>query len=448
MRVLLISPNTLTVPYPVYPLGLDYVAGSIGPEHELARFDLNCASLDELARLIADFSPEVIGLACRNIDNTEAGAPKYFLEQLHELVLWLRARCQAVIVCGGSGFTIMPEAVLAALEADFGIIGEGERFGLLVEALARGDDPAALPGVLRPNGPVRIPPPWPGLRQRRMAPLPQVAFYAQQHGGMLNLQTKRGCSFRCVYCPYPHIEGRSHRLIPPESVAQTALELEAAGARYIFITDSAFNSHPGHSRAVARAFRASGLRIPWGAFFAPLVPESGYFALMAEAGCKHVEFGTESMSGAILRNYRKPFQPADVFAAHRAARAAGLHVAHYFLLGGPGENAATVQESLSAIEELTGAAFFFFIGIRIYPGTEICEMAIQRGQITADTDLRQPVFYKNSAITRDEMEALVVRQARGRLNWLVGAGVDQVAALVARMHAKGMVGPLWEYLAR
>lgn len=448
MRVLLISPNTLTVPYPVYPLGLDYVAGSIGPEHELARFDLNCASLDELARLIADFSPEVIGLACRNIDNTEAGAPKYFLEQLHELVLWLRARCQAVIVCGGSGFTIMPEAVLAALEADFGIIGEGERFGLLVEALARGDDPAALPGVLRPNGPVRIPPPWPGLRQRRMAPLPQVAFYAQQHGGMLNLQTKRGCSFRCVYCPYPHIEGRSHRLIPPESVAQTALELEAAGARYIFITDSAFNSHPGHSRAVARAFRASGLRIPWGAFFAPLAPESGYFALMAEAGCKHVEFGTESMSGAILRNYRKPFQPADVFAAHRAARAAGLHVAHYFLLGGPGENAATVQESLTAIEELTGAAFFFFIGIRIYPGTEICEMAIQRGQITADTDLRQPVFYKNSAITRDEIEALVVRQARGRLNWLVGAGVDQVAALVARMHAKGMVGPLWEYLAR
>lgn len=448
MRVLLISPNTLTVPYPVYPLGLDYVAGSIGPEHELARFDLNCASLDELARLIADFAPEVIGLACRNIDNTEAGAPKYFLEQLHELVLWLRARCQAVIVCGGSGFTIMPEAVLAALEADFGIIGEGERFGLLVEALARGDDPAALPGVLRPNGPVRIPPPWPGLRQRRMAPLPQVAFYAQQHGGMLNLQTKRGCSFRCVYCPYPHIEGRSHRLIPPESVAQTALELEAAGARYIFITDSAFNSHPSHSRAVARAFRASGLRIPWGAFFAPLAPESGYFALMAEAGCKHVEFGTESMSGAILRNYRKPFQPADVFAAHRAARAAGLHVAHYFLLGGPGENAATVQESLTAIEELTGAAFFFFIGIRIYPGTEICEMAIQRGQITADTDLRQPVFYKNSAITRDEMEALVVRQARGRLNWLVGAGVDQVATLVARMHAKGMVGPLWEYLAR
>lgn len=231
-------------------------------------------------------------------------------------------------------------------------------------------------------------------------------------------------------------------------MAQTALELEAAGARYIFITDSAFNSHPGHSRAVARAFRASGLRIPWGAFFAPLAPESGYFALMAEAGCKHVEFGTESMSGAILRNYRKPFQPADVFAAHRAARAAGLHVAHYFLLGGPGENAATVQESLTAIEELTGAAFFFFIGIRIYPGTEICEMAIQRGQITADTDLRQPVFYKNSAITRDEIEALVVRQARGRLNWLVGAGVDQVAALVARMHAKGMVGPLWEYLAR
>ena len=40
MRVLLISPNTLVAPYPVYPLGLDYVAGSVAAHHEVKIVDL------------------------------------------------------------------------------------------------------------------------------------------------------------------------------------------------------------------------------------------------------------------------------------------------------------------------------------------------------------------------------------------------------------------------
>ena len=95
MKVLLLSPNTLTVPYPVYPLGLDYVAGAIGPQHQVQRYDLNCDSLDGLALLLQEFAPEVIGMACRNIDNTEAGSSRFFLDQYRDLVLWLRERSQA-----------------------------------------------------------------------------------------------------------------------------------------------------------------------------------------------------------------------------------------------------------------------------------------------------------------------------------------------------------------
>ena len=450
MKVLLLSLNTLQVPYPVYPLGLDYVAGAIAAQHEVQRYDLNSGNLEELATVLASWQPEVIGLACRNIDNTEAGAPDYFLDQLSQLVSWLRSRSQAILVCGGSGFTIMPEAILALLRVDYGIVGEGERFPLLLTALEQGGDPALIPGVLAPGAPSRLAPPWDGERRRVLAAPEQRAFYVQQ-GGMLNLQSKRGCSFRCIYCPYPHIEGRSHRLVSPEEVAATALALQQAGARYLFFTDSAFNSDLRHSIKVARALRASRLALPWGAFFAPLRlarSDAGYFKLMAEAGCCHVEFGTESLSPSMLRNYRKPFTSDDVFAAHTAAKAAGLHVAHYFLLGGPGESATTVQQSLERIEQLPRAAFFFFIGIRIYPGTELYEIAVQEGQISQDTDLLQPVFYRANAIDRDQIEAMVLQQAAGRINWLVGSGGKTAANLVQKMHARGRVGPLWEHLAR
>ena len=41
MKVLLISANTLTQPYPVYPLGLDYVAGAIANDHKVQIADMN-----------------------------------------------------------------------------------------------------------------------------------------------------------------------------------------------------------------------------------------------------------------------------------------------------------------------------------------------------------------------------------------------------------------------
>jgi radical SAM superfamily enzyme YgiQ (UPF0313 family) len=449
MKVLLISPNTLTVPYPVYPIGLDYVAGGIGVGHEVRIADLNVLDLAGLEQLLHEFSPQVIGLSCRNIDNTEAGDPLFFISAYQKLVVWLRERTTATLICGGSGFTIMPQRIFSALGVDYGIIGEGERFGLVVESLYSGQDPTLIPGVISPaSAPVALPEPWAAAPLRRLLPdAGHLDFYLRR-GGMLNLQSKRGCSFRCIYCPYPHIEGKKHRLVPARTVAQTALELQSAGARYIFITDSAFNSDPAHSLAVARAFMAAGLTIPWGGFFAPIRLPPDYFSIMADAGLKHVEFGTESLSPAMLATYRKPFGVPDVIAAHAQAQSAGLFVAHYFLLGGPGESAATVTESLEYIEQLPRTALFFFVGIRIYPQTTLYDIALQEGKIGPDTDLLHPLFYQADAIDRDGIEALVTARANGRKNWVLGSGGARSAATVRRMYEHGYSGPLWEYLAR
>jgi radical SAM superfamily enzyme YgiQ (UPF0313 family) len=274
-----------------------------------------------------------------------------------------------------------------------------------------------------------------------------VEFYLKK-GGMLNLQTKRGCSFNCIYCPYPHLEGKKHRLAPPAEVARTALDLQEAGARYLFLTDSAFNSDVAHSLAVAKAFKDAGVSIPWGGFFAPLKLPSDYFTRMADAGCKHVEFGTESLSAAMLATYRKPFGVDEVFVAHQQALEAGLHVAHYFLLGGPGESPATISESLDRIERLNKTVLFFFIGIRIYPHTALYDMALAEGKIGPETDLLQPLFYQAEAIDRDTIAARVTARAGKRSNWLIGSDGAKSAASAQKMYDRGLTGPLWEFLAR
>ena len=449
MNVLLVSANRLKAPYAVYPLGLDYVARAIAERHRVRILDLNTVSEGGLlAEEIKNAPPDIVGLAIRNIDNTDTLDPKGFTGQYRDLMAFIRARTTAPIVLGGSGFTIFPSELMDLLGADFGIVGEGERLLDLLTALENGGNPGQTPGVILPGQKPAVPPPLGDALVRNINFAPSVTDYYVRRGGMLNLQSKRGCPFRCIYCTYPHIEGRTMRLIPPAGVAATALALQEAGARFLFITDSAFNAHERHSLAVADAFREAGLVIPWGAFFAPVRPTEGYYAQLARAGLSHVEFGTEAMSDAVLRAYHKPFRVADVRQAHQAARDAGVHVAHYLLLGGPGETTATLAETLSNIDKLEHTVVFFFCGMRIYPHTALYRLALEEKVITQGQNLLDPVFYRTATLDENAILEQVRQRAGGRVNWVFGAGGEETENILTRLHRRGFVGPLWEFLVR
>ncbi|MDJ0783175.1 MAG: lipid biosynthesis B12-binding/radical SAM protein [Desulfosarcinaceae bacterium] len=449
MKILLISANTLAAPYPVYPIGLDYVAGALDSGCVVEILDLNAKDREDALEVTLDrFRPDLIGLSLRNIDNTDIVDVQSYLDGYRNLVQQIRRRTPAPIVLGGSGFTIFPRRVLKTIGADYGVVGEGERLNRLVAALEKGDDPGEIEGVVTVRGPARQPRPWDQPLKRDFQPIRPHLDYYLRHGAMLNLQSKRGCPFRCIYCTYPHIEGRRMRLIPPAEVAATALALEDAGAKYLFMTDSAFNAHPTHSLSVAAAFREAGLKTPWGGFFAPTRPPQGYFSSLKAAGLTHVEFGTEALCDTVLASYGKPFVTAEVFRAHEAALEAGLHVAHYFLLGGPGETAETLAETLSNIDKLKKTVLFLFCGMRIYPHTALYERALAEGVISPTEDLLQPVFYQSPAISSEAILRTAREAARGRFNWVIGGGDAHTAALLERMYKRGFTGPLWEYLIR
>jgi radical SAM superfamily enzyme YgiQ (UPF0313 family) len=449
MKVLLVSANTLKEPYPVYPLGLDYVSGAIAAKHQVQIADMNClGDRNSLASIIEAFSPDVIGMSLRNIDNTDTTDPRGFIGQYRVIVDTIRNHTDVPLVLGGSGFTIFPDETIKALDADYGIIGEGERLGLLLNAIQNREDTGSIPGVITRKRKKDLPAPWEGRIVRSPLPNPSNLKYYLQNGGMLNLQTKRGCHFKCVYCTYPHIDGRKLRLIDPEEIAAAACELQANGAKYFFITDSVFNGDCTHSLAVAAAFKKSGLSIPWGAFFAPLKQPEDYFQIMADAGLTHLEFGTDSLSNLVLASYRKPFRDHQVFRTHQAAIDAGLYVAHYFLLGGPGENPQTLKETLAGVGNLEKSALFFFCGMRIYPDTELYDIAIKEGQIAEDRSLLEPVFYRSPFIDSDEIVRQVKKEANRRLNWVIGGGGEDTAKIISRMYQRGHCGPMWEYLTR
>jgi biotin synthase-like enzyme len=262
----------------------------------------------------------------------------------------------------------------------------------------------------------------------------------------LGLQTQRGCVFNCVYCTYPTIEGHSVRTRPADEVAREAVALQAAGARYLFLTDSVFNANPAHCLAIAAAFRNAGLTIPWGAYFAPLAPPDHFYERMAEGGCTHVEFGTESLSESMLLRIRKAFRRADALAAHRAARAAGLHVAHFLILGGPEEDEATLEATFQAADLLRDAVIFFFCGMRIFRGTELARIAVESGQVKAGASLLSPTFYQPPHLALSVIQSRLQERAAGRSNWILGSGEERTQRTTSALYGLGHTGPLWEHL--
>lgn len=72
MDILLISANRERTPYPVFPLGLSYLAGPLAERgHRLKVLDLCFADDPESAVSTAldEFTPNAVVLSIRNIDN-------------------------------------------------------------------------------------------------------------------------------------------------------------------------------------------------------------------------------------------------------------------------------------------------------------------------------------------------------------------------------------------
>ena len=413
-RVLLISANRERAPQPVLPNGVACVASALDAAgHDVRVLDL-CFSRDperDARRMVREMAPDVIGVSVRNLDNSDSIALRHYTPEAASLMRAIRAeRPAATILAGGAAFGVAPESLFRALEVDYAVAGDGERASTaLIDALAAGREPGTIPGLVRRIGERTVFTP-PGedadldsLPPARMHRWLDLARY-QRHGATVPVQTKRGCVYKCVYCTYRNVEGWGYRLRDPERVADEIEDLMRHGVRNVDFVDSTFNSPPGHAIAVCEAILRRGLALHLDTTnFTPAAVSDELLAVMRRAGFRSLGITAESASDPVLARLDKGFDAARVRVVADRVERAGIRVLWIFLLGGPGETTATMEETLAFAQTRMdrGDAVYLTVGLRIYPGTTLHRIALEEGVVAANDPLLAPSFYFSPALDFD-----------------------------------------------
>ncbi len=411
--VLLVNTN-VTRP-PVSPVGLEYVGEAlIEAGISVGVLDLSFVTdwKEGLAREVKSSEPLVVVLSVRNTDDSSFATRKSFLPWIYEVVAEARRLTGAFLLLGGVGFSVMPEAVLRLTGADFGVAGDGEEvLPILAKCLVNGEDISRLPNLVYwNNGSI--------VRNRtadvdlRHLTVPKRRLFDnkgyEKLGAIVGIETKRGCSQKCIFCADPVAKGSRVRLRPPKMAAQEFQNLLAQGVSWFHLCDSEFNLPVAHARDVCSAIIEAGLgdKLRWYCYCSPVPFDRELAILMKRAGCAGINFGVDSLHDEQLVRLGRVHSMSDIQQLVSILKEEGLNYMFDLLIGGPGETKETVKTAIDNIRKLNVPLAGIATGVRVYPGTPLGRVvangSIKKGLYPeGERESHEPLFYLSPHLGSD-----------------------------------------------
>lgn len=406
----------------VYPaLGIASLAGAVrAAGFPVSVIDAHALdlTLDGLADRIAEIRPAVVGLTSTTFNWPVVAAVARRLRTVLP---------EAMLMVGGPHLSLFPEESMEERAFDVAVIGEGD-FVLpdLLNAVARGDDPAGIPGTLvRSNGDLVHGAALPPIADLDELPLPAIDLLPLDRYRSLTLPrpfvsmvTSRGCPYRCRYCSQAYVGG-AHREHGVERVLE---EVERAvrtfNAREIVFFDETFTLNRKRVLAICEGMLERNLSVSWNIRTRADLLDDEVLVALRDAGCTGVHCGIEAGTERIRRLMNKKLDLAKGARALDRARRLGMETRGYFMLGYPGETRDEIEETIRLSCELPLDWASYTITVAL-PGTDIhadlLESGQWEGQYWRDYARQQfsgPPGYASRSLEAVELEALLKKAYR------------------------------------
>ena len=378
-------------------------------DHDVTVWDANVGEdpLTELSKLLDRDEPDFVGVSLRNIDllNPHRTDVDYYASFKSMIRLIKEKAPSSKLIVGGTGFSIFAREIMEEnKEIDYGVVSDGEiavrnllknlhHPERVKNLVLRNEKGIVFTGKGEPIDFDLLPPPSRNLFE--MSEYRKTPF-------SVGVQSKRGCVFRCAYCPDPFLGGYNLQLRSPKMVVDEIEQLvNDYDVRSFFFVDSIFNYTMEHAREICREIRRRKLDVEWNAYFRENFLNSSLVREAEEAGCRIFEFHSDGACDRALNLLKKNLRIRDIentFDLTRFMERAGVGYSFFYDL--PSGN----RENLFALARLTERvvsrckdrlAYLTFARMRIYPHTLLYEIALREGKISRHTNLLSPIYYKS-----------------------------------------------------
>ena len=340
----------------VYPsLGILYVAGAARE----AGYDVNCIipSIEELSKPI---DADVICVTGTT-------------PQFDGMVDVAKANPEKRLIAGGPHASADPYSLIEA-GYDTVVIGEGEQ--AIIEALQGRKGVFASARIKELDD---LTPP-----ARDLIPMDRYAYDLQGHRSTY-IMANRGCSWKCGFCSKPWDKDKVTRRSVDSVIAEVIHLRDDLGFTGVMFFDDVFTMSLKWLTEFCE--KIAPLNMIWRCFLRADTASYKKLKMMKDSGCVEVGVGVESGSNKILKIINKGESVEANSMAREICRQVGIRFKSFFIVGLPGENYDTAEETRQWILQNQPDAYSLFIFVPL-PGAPIYE-AIKRntGQYDYQLDI-------------------------------------------------------------
>jgi len=391
-QILLIRPNysqDKKDTYITFPLGLGYISAVLKENGwKVSVIDLTLEDVDyyDLGSRIKKYDPGIVGIS----------ALSFAYRQVKILSAFLKKTISSKIILGGHLAIHNHNLVLKNSDVDICVMGEGEL--TIVDLLNNLSNLEKVKGIAyKENGKVVLNEPRELVKDLNTIPFPAYELFdidkysefsvsdifvsrknlpkSRVHRKMI-IEAARGCAWKCDFCSkmYDAIRKRS-----VEKVIEEIVYLKEKHNIDIFgFQDELLFS----SKRFMLEFceKVKDLGVVWSGCARVDTVDRETIELVSKSNCIYITYGVESGSTKVLKKMNKKITPARIEQTLRDTIEVGLPMTLSFILGYPGEDRESVQDTLNLLKRV-GHPGVRFRYITPYPGSAIYDSCIKDGLI-------------------------------------------------------------------
>jgi radical SAM superfamily enzyme YgiQ (UPF0313 family) len=369
MKILLVYPSTLS-------------AGKVVKFRKAFLPPLNLAILDRLTEQVNPrHDVNIINDCVETIDfNTPCdlvGITAITSQAIRAYQIADRFRSQGVtVVLGGVHPSQLPQE--AVKHADAVVVGEAEEiWPEVLSDFEAGRLKALYTSHERPDLTNLVIPKWDNFN---------LSIYRRAIGyrmPRMPLFTTRGCVHNCKYCSVSKFFGRKYRHKPVENVLN---EIDATNAESIFFSDDNIICNTDHTENLFTALKARKKKVRWmSQASTKILDQPQLIEMAADAGCKSMIFGIESINQKNLADIKKRFNhPEQYIELYNRCIRAGIKPWYSMIFGLDHDTLDTMEETAQYLKKNRIWNVLFWI-LTPLPGTDLYqEMSSDNRIISAD----------------------------------------------------------------